>query len=99
MGLTGRPGPMVSHLGGVGVGAPHWPLPIRLPAHWVRASWGRGVRGSLGTRGPGCPQGREALALVLTTTLPRPPRGSKPLSFEDIYHQDHFSVRQTLITT
>ena len=38
MGLTGRPGPMVSHLGGVGVGAPHWPLPIRLPAHRVRAS-------------------------------------------------------------
>lgn len=54
---------MVSHLGGVGVGAARWPLPIRLPAHRVRVSCGGG-RCALGTRGRRYPRGREAVALM-----------------------------------
>ena len=77
MGLTGRPGPMVSHLGVWGWVPPAGPCPsgsqLTGSEHLVVVGGGC----ALGTRGLGCPRSREALALTLTTTLPDQPGGSQ----------------------
>lgn len=105
MGLTGRPGPMVSHLGGVGVGAARWPLPIRLPAHRVRASRGGGgapwapeAGAALGAGKPVCGC-RWVLMIRCRTTLGAPSLFLLRLFTiqTTIYRPDQFSMSQTLI--
>lgn len=105
MGLTGRPGPMVSHLGGVGVGAARWPLPIRLPAHRVRASRGGGgapwapeAGAALGAGKPVCGC-RWVLMIRCHTTLGAPSLFLLRLFTiqTTVYRPDQFSMSQTLI--